>query len=279
VPWPCLLEVDLEAVAWNWRSLARGPTAGVVKADGYGLGAPQVAARLHAEGCRHFFVAHPDEAAAIRGTVPGAMVAVLNGLWPGLEAWFAAHDVTPVLGSLAEVDAWAAQARRLGRALPALLHVDTGMNRLGLDPPGVAALAADPRRLDGIALRYVMTHLVSAEHPDDPINERQRLRFAAARARLPPAPASFAGGRFRLRLGAARRGAVRHQSDAGAAQPDAPRGAAARPGAAGARRSARRGRGLQRHLDGAAAQPDRHRQCRLRRRLPPGAQQPCHRLL
>jgi alanine racemase len=192
VPWPCLLEVDLEAVAWNWRSLARGPTAGVVKADGYGLGAPQVAARLHAEGCRHFFVAHPDEAAAIRGTVPGAMVAVLNGLWPGLEAWFAAHDVTPVLGSLAEVDAWAAQARRLGRALPALLHVDTGMNRLGLDPPGVAALAADPRRLDGIALRYVMTHLVSAEHPDDPINERQRLRFAAARARLPPAPASFA---------------------------------------------------------------------------------------
>jgi alanine racemase len=191
-PWPCSLQVDLEAIAANWRSLHPGPIAAVVKADGYGLGAPHVAARLHAEGARHFFVAHPDEALAIRPVVPGAMVAVLNGLWPGTAPLLAAHDITPVLGSLAEIDDWATHARALGRPLPALLHVDTGMHRLGLDAPGVDALAADPRRLDGITVRYVMTHLVSAECPDDPINELQRQRFAAVRAKLPPWPSSFA---------------------------------------------------------------------------------------
>ncbi len=191
-----VLEVDLDAVAANWRLLrARHPgaaVAAVVKADGYGLGAEPVARRLHREGCAHFFVAHLAEAAAIRPALPGAMVAALNGLWPGDAAEYVAHGILPVLGSLGEIDAWSAHARRLGRALPALLHVDTGMNRLGLPPAELERLAAEPERLAGIALQYVMTHLVSAETPDDPINEAQRERFAAACARLPAAPRSLA---------------------------------------------------------------------------------------
>ena len=120
------------------------------------------------------------------------MLAVLNGLWPGMEPDFAAHDLTPVLGTLDEIERWAAQARSTGRTLPAILHVDTGMNRLGLDARELDLLAADPARLQGLRLRYVMTHLVSAECPDDPINELQRIRFAAACAKLPAAPRSFA---------------------------------------------------------------------------------------
>ena len=66
----------------------------------------------------------------------------------------------PVLGSLAEIDAWAATARGAGRTLPAILHIDTGMSRLGLDPRELAVLQQDHARLAGIDLRYVMTHLV-----------------------------------------------------------------------------------------------------------------------
>ena len=190
--WPALLEIDTAAIVANWRSLRRGPTAAVVKADAYGLGARAVVPALHAAGCRHFFTAHPAEALAVRDLAPGAMLAVLNGLWPGLEPEFAAGGLTPVLGTLDEVDRWAGHARALGRPLPAILHVDTGMNRLGLDTPALDALAADPGRLAGLALRYVMTHLVTAETPDDPVNERQRVRFDAACARLPPAPRSIA---------------------------------------------------------------------------------------
>ncbi len=98
----------------------------------------------------------------------------------------------PVLGSLGEIDAWTAVARSSGRALPAILHIDTGMSRLGLDARELAALQQDHARLAGIDLRYVMTHLVASEVAADPLNRRQCERFAAACAGLPPAPRSFA---------------------------------------------------------------------------------------
>ncbi len=189
-----LLEVDLGAVVVNWRSLCArhaGPVAAVLKADAYGLGAVPVARALHDAGCRHFFVAHLAEALAIRDAAPGAMLAVLNGLWSGDAALYTAAGITPVLGSLAELDAYAAHARIAGGALPALLHVDTGMNRLGLSADELDTLAADPARLLGIRVLYVMTHLAAAEVPDDPQNVRQHAAFADACARLPPAPRSL----------------------------------------------------------------------------------------
>ena len=191
-----LLQVDLDAVAANWRFLRSkhpsGPGAGVLKADGYGLGAVPVAARLHREGCRTFFTAHLDEALAIRPVVPGATVAALNGLWPRTEAEHVASGVAPVLGSLDEVARWAAKARNIGRTLPAFLHVDTGMNRLGLPRAELDRLAADPALLDGIDVLYVMTHLVAAEELEDPVNQEQPRRFAEACARLPPMRRSVA---------------------------------------------------------------------------------------
>ena len=190
------LEIDLSAVVANWRALGArhsgGAVGGVVKADAYGLGAAKVVPALHAAGCRHFFVAKLAEALVVRPLAPGAMVAVLNGLAPGDEQLLAGHDIAPVLGSLGEVERWAATARRLERRLPALLHVDTGMARLGLDGRELATLQQDHGRLGGIDLRYVMTHLVSAELAGDPMNAAQRDRFARACAGLPAAPRSFA---------------------------------------------------------------------------------------
>lgn len=190
------LEVDLGAVVANWRTLCAqhpsGPVAGVVKADAYGLGAEAVSPALFAAGCRHFFVALPDEALAIRPALPGATLAVLGGLFPGTEDDYLAHDITPVLGSLAEIEAWAGTARKADRRLPAILHIDTGMSRLGLSAVELSRLQSEPQRLDGIALRYVMTHLVSSELPEDPLNRLQLCRFAAACAHLPAAPRSIA---------------------------------------------------------------------------------------
>jgi alanine racemase len=185
-----ILEIDMKAVVANWKALhARHPSgavAGVVKANGYGLGARQVAAALHEAGCRHFFVAYLDEALAIRDVVPDAMLAVLGGLIPGTEDECVAHDLTPVLGSLDEIARWR------GRGRDAILQVDTGMSRLGLSPAEITTLAEDHTVLDGVVIRYVMSHLVSSERPDDPINALQQQRFAAARKILPSAPCSLA---------------------------------------------------------------------------------------
>jgi alanine racemase len=191
-----VLEIDLPAIAANWHTLCarhpNGAVAGVVKADAYGLGARHVAPALYEAGCRHFFVALLDEALPIRPLLPGAMLGVLNGLLPGTEPYYIAHDLTPVLGSLAEIENWAAAARQIGRPLPAILHIDTGMARLGLDRRDLATLQQDHARLNGIDLAYIMTHLVASELADDPLNEHQRARFQVACASLPPAKRSMA---------------------------------------------------------------------------------------
>jgi alanine racemase len=191
-----VLHVDLNAVAANWNFLrARhdsGPVGAVLKADGYGLGAGPIARRLARAGCRHFFTAHLNEALALRPEVPDSFIGLLGGLLPGTEAELVAHAVTPALGSLGEVDLWTAHARRLGRPLPAMLHVDTGMSRLGLEERDVDVLAADPQRLTGVIVSHVMTHLVASEEPGNAVNTEQARRFVAARARLPAAPTSLA---------------------------------------------------------------------------------------
>ncbi len=195
-----ILAVDLGAIVANWRLLgarhAGGAVAAVVKADAYGLSAALVAPALREAGCRHFFTAHLSEALALRPLLADAMLAVLNGLGPSpsedvIEA-FAAHDLIPVLGSWEEVSAYAAAARRRARRLPAILHIDTGMARLGLDRAALARVIAAPEVLRALDLRFVMTHLVAAENPDDPMNAEQRARFLAACAQLPPAARSFA---------------------------------------------------------------------------------------
>lgn len=191
-----ILHVDLAAIEANWQQLRRrhpgGAVAAVVKADAYGLGAAAVAPHLHAAGCRHFFTATLAEAIALRPLLPGAMLAALNGPPSGSERDHLAHDILPVLASRGDIERWGALARARESRLPVLLHVDTGMNRLGLDAAGLRVLADDPGRLDGFSVRYVLTHLVAAELADDATNAAQLERFAAACAVLPPAPRSIA---------------------------------------------------------------------------------------
>jgi alanine racemase len=189
------LTIDLDAIAANWRLLAArhgARAACVVKADAYGMGAAAVASRLYAEGARHFFVATLGEGLALRPHLPAAMIAILDGLITEAAGLYAAHRLAPVLGNEAEIAAWSAHAKRLGRPLPALIHIDSGMNRLGLSPAALTRLSDNPRDLEGIDILYVMTHLANAEVADDPRNLQQVARFDAACALLPPAPRSLA---------------------------------------------------------------------------------------
>ena len=197
-----VLTVDLNALRANWARLnqasGRAECAGVIKADAYGLGLAPIARALTNEGCKTFFVASVDEGRAARQVQPGATIYVLDGLLPGAEPHYAGFDLRPVLASLAEVRDWAAYARSRGRRLAAALHIDTGINRLGMHAAEVDQLAVSPDLLAAFETTLVVSHLACADHPDDPMNERQRERFEALRAKLPPAPASLAnsGGVF-----------------------------------------------------------------------------------
>src|SRR5271165_152214 len=142
-----ILEVDLVGIAANWRLLARrvepAGCAAVVKADAYGLGAAHVAAALAAAGCRRFFVATIEEGIALRSVLPeSAEIAVLNGLLPACAEDFAEFRLVPVLNDPGQVADWRFAVARQGSG-PAMLHLDTGMARLGLTIREFDGLADD----------------------------------------------------------------------------------------------------------------------------------------
>ena len=191
-----VLTIDLDAVTDNYRLLRRraapAACAAAVKADAYGLGLEAVAPALAAAGADTFFVALPDEGIMLRALLPRARVAVLNGLFPGCERDYVEHRLVPVLNQLGEVERWAGCASSAGRPLPAFVHLDTGINRLGLDAGELARLAAEPQRLTGLKVLAYMSHLAGADVAGHPMTADQRERFTAALARLPKAPASLA---------------------------------------------------------------------------------------
>lgn len=181
---------DLGAIVRNWNliSAAAGAAkaAAVVKADAYGCGARDVTGALYAAGCRTFFTAALGEAAALKRAAPEARIYVLNGPNPDDAGMYRAIGVSPVLNSLSQIGVWTGA----GCPMPAAVHIDTGMNRLGL-PPDQAGLAA--AALAGEPVDLVLSHLANASAPHDPLNKAQAELFArVSRSCFPHAKASLA---------------------------------------------------------------------------------------
>lgn len=185
---PATLRVDLDALARNYRLLrehaAPAECAAVVKANAYGLGVEPVVRRLLREGCKRFFVATAAEAHELRTLAPTAEIAVFEGALASTVDALAKLDVRPVLNTVEQVERWR------GRG-PALLHLDTGMNRLGLGSNDVAALAVRKDVLADLELDFVITHLACADTPGHPLNAEQLARFERMRRLLPSAPTSI----------------------------------------------------------------------------------------
>ena len=166
------LTVDLTAIAANYR-LFQNKTgtacavAGVVKANAYGLGVDAIVPLLDQLGCPFFFTATFDEALAVRKLTRNP-VAVLGGLFKGAESDYLAHGIIPVLNGPEEIRCGTYQG-------PAIWHIDTGMNRLGIRVDEVDALldhaAQNPPQL-------VMSHFACADDVDHPLTARQIADFA-----------------------------------------------------------------------------------------------------
>lgn len=187
-----VLTIDLAALADNWRRLAQrargAECAGVVKADAYGLGIAPVAKALRAAGCETFFVAHLYEGETLRKLAPDARIYILNGLAPGSASFYVHAGLIPVLNSLPEIAEWADFCDGLGARHCAALHIDTGMNRLGLPLEDLSRVNDYLRHFNPV---LAMSHFISAEDMSAPRNHRQIERFEQALGQLPPMPASM----------------------------------------------------------------------------------------
>jgi alanine racemase len=163
---PLRLRLDGDALVSNWLWLKKMSGAAdcgaAVKADGYGLGAREVVARLAKAGCRDFFVATWDEAVALGELPAGCKLGVLHGVRAEDMDVALTSPARPVLNTPDQVARW----RETG--LPCDVMIDTGMNRLGLSPHD---------DLSGLHIETLMSHLACAD-ADSPMNARQLAGFA-----------------------------------------------------------------------------------------------------
>jgi alanine racemase len=189
-----VLTVDLDAICANWRKLEKtavpAECAAVIKADAYGCGLVPVARALAHAGCKTFFVATLDEARAARTALPSAALYVLDGLIQNTGDAYARIDARPVIGDLNELAEWDVFCRRSGWAGGAAIHIDTGMNRLGLTLAEAQGLIPRIKAGDhGISL--VMSHLACAESLHHPLNARQLASFREIASVFSGVPASL----------------------------------------------------------------------------------------
>ena len=190
-----ILTIDLAAIAENYRALMRkalpAECSAVVKADGYGCGLEQVTATLAAAGCKTFFVAQLDEARAVRALAPSAAIYVLDGFPTGTGPALAGINAQPVINSAVELAEWDQFVAGSGWRGGIALHVDTGMNRLGLSFDEAAAIA--PRIHAGNhGIKLLMSHFACSDEPANPLNTEQIQLFREIRTRYRGIPASLA---------------------------------------------------------------------------------------
>lgn len=193
---PTLL-INLDAIKDNYDALqARVGAAKIgasVKADAYGLGAPQVSKALYGAGCRTFFVATAGEGKILREAIgENASIYVLNGPAPQDLTLFFKFRLKPVINSVAQARLWTDEADRAKHAPFTALHIDTGMNRLGMDDMDVAALYKNMGLFKALGPDLIMSHLACAPDKAHPLNAQQLEKFRKSAARFPVLPLSLA---------------------------------------------------------------------------------------
>ncbi len=184
------IKIDLGALVRNYRllqdSAAPAECAATIKANAYGHGVEHIVPALVAAGCKTFFVATPQEGCQVRALASRAAIYILDGLLPGQTAYYLSERLRPVLGSREELEEWLSETDA-----PAALHIDTGMNRLGLSPKEVDGVLANNALRQSLFITHVMTHLACADIPDHPLNVRQIESFNALRPAFPNAQFSL----------------------------------------------------------------------------------------
>jgi alanine racemase len=189
--------INLDAIKENYDALqdrvGAAKIGASVKADAYGLGAPTVSKALYGAGCRTFFVATAGEGKILREAIgENASIYVLNGPAPQDLTLFFKFRLKPVINSIAQARLWTDEADRAKHAPFTALHIDTGMNRLGMDESDVTALSKNMGLFRALGPDLIMSHLACAPDKAHPLNAKQLEKFRKFAARFPVLPLSLA---------------------------------------------------------------------------------------
>ncbi len=189
-----LLEVDISRVVANYRkmsSLTNSQIAAVIKANAYGLGAKQVAAGLYKAGCRDFCLAYIDEVVEVRTHIKGARIYLFNSIDSQEYDYVVKYKIIPVLNTWGEIAGWSSHARKIAKKLPCIIHLETGMGRVGIQEGEVRKLI-DSGLLVSLDVKYIMSHLACADEPNHILNQQQLRQMHKLAGLFPQIKITFA---------------------------------------------------------------------------------------
>ncbi|WP_017195908.1 alanine racemase [Bartonella birtlesii] len=202
-PATAIATIDVRAIVANYKTLtqyvAPAECSAVVKANAYGLGAHKIAPALYQAGCRIFFVAKIEEALQLKNILPSNItLALLNGLPHTAEEFVAQSGIIPVLNSWKEIENWQILCQKKHKKFPAIIQINTNMNRLGLDKKELEKLIKQPSIFENAEIKYLLSHLANGEDDTHSSNDIQLAVFRNLLAKLPICKVSFAnsGGIF-----------------------------------------------------------------------------------
>lgn len=191
------VKIDLGALKRNYLRLQdkvgrNVKVAASIKANAYGLGAERVGKTLYGAGCRNFFVATAGEGKILRSAIgETASIYVLNGPAPRDTSLYNGADLKPVINSFEQAQVWLTATGEARRRPACALHIDTGMNRLGLTDEDIDRLSRNKKMLEQLVPMLIMSHLACAPDKTSPMNAEQLTRFKKAAARFPVMPMSL----------------------------------------------------------------------------------------
>lgn len=182
---PTFARIDCDSLRDNLlalQSLCRVPVWGVVKADGYGHGACEIARVLEKTGVAGLCVSLLEEAVELREAGVAVPILVMGGNYQGAFDELIEHRLIPVVSREDQLrDCAAAVRRRGGDPLAVDLKLDTGMARLGAPSEQWSSLASLVQQTPEVQLRGLMTHLACAGQDAQSV-ERQLVSFASGSA-------------------------------------------------------------------------------------------------
>lgn len=169
---PTVAEIDLEALAFNYRQIQRRVPKGtailaVVKADAYGHGALAVSLKLERLGVHSLGVAISEEGIALRKEGVKAPILILGGIFPGQEGEVLRYRLTPVVFEIASLMRLSKAASKRNKSVKVHLKVDTGLGRLGVPFDQFPFFLKEVKRIPNIEVEGLLSHFAMADREEE----------------------------------------------------------------------------------------------------------------
>ncbi len=172
----CILEISLEKIKSNWKKInkySNFKASAVIKANAYGFGLEEIGLALSQSDCDFFYVAQIEEGIKLRKILQSnnIKIGILEGMLHHPKE-YKKNNLIPVINNINQLNDFI-KFKKLFPQIRSILHIDTGMNRLGLDQNELDFAIKNISYISSVNFEFIMTHFSNSNVQNDNFNNVQ----------------------------------------------------------------------------------------------------------